>query len=97
MAADSTVSMYSRRRCGLCDEARAVVLAERARAPFAFEETFIDGDDDLERAYGLRVPVVLVDGVEAFEYRVDPAELTRLLETRTDGSGGGVWPTMPWW
>jgi hypothetical protein len=86
MGADSTVSMYSRRRCGLCDEARELVLAERAKTPFAFEETFIDGDDNLERAYGLRVPVVLIDGVEVFEYRVDPAGL-RALVGRSEAAG----------
>jgi hypothetical protein len=79
MAATSTVSMYSRRRCGLCDEARATILAERERTPFEFREVFIDGDDDLERAYGLRVPVVEVDGEERFEYHVDPTTFRRLV------------------
>ena len=82
MSTTSTVTMYSRRRCGLCDKARAVILAERDRLerPFGFEEVFIDGDDDLERGYGLRVPVVLIGGEEAFEYRVDPEQLRRLVE-----------------
>jgi hypothetical protein len=71
--------MYSRRRCGLCDEARAVVLAERDRTRFEFDEVFIDGDGGLEDAYGLRVPVIEIDGVEAFEYRVDPKALHGLL------------------
>jgi hypothetical protein len=71
--------MYSRRACGLCEEARAVILAERTRRPFGFEEVFIDGDDGLERDYGLRVPVVLVDGVERFEYQVAPRRLRALL------------------
>jgi len=72
--------MYSRRTCGLCDEARAVLLAERARgAPFEFEEVLIDGDEALERDYGVRVPVVEVDGREAFEFAVDPARLRGLL------------------
>jgi glutaredoxin len=71
--------MYSRRRCGLCDEARAVIEAARATAEFAFEETFIDGDDHLEREYGIRVPVVEVDGIERFEYHVDRNRLIGLL------------------
>jgi hypothetical protein len=73
--------MFSRRRCGLCDEARAVIVAEQGRDPrrFAFEEAFIDGDEGLESEYGLRVPVVLIDGVESFEYHVDPARLRALL------------------
>jgi glutaredoxin len=71
--------MFSRRTCGLCDEARAVVEVQRARDGFRYEEVFIDGDDDLERDYGLRVPVIEVDGVERFEYRVDPAALAALV------------------
>ena len=74
-----TVTMYSRRRCHLCDEAREVILAERRRTPFEFDERFIDGDDRLERDYGLRVPVVEVGGVEEFEYRVDPASFGELV------------------
>jgi predicted glycosyltransferase len=58
------VVVYSRKTCGLCDKARAVILAERDRTPFDFEEVFIDGDEDLERAHGLRVPVVEIDGLE---------------------------------
>jgi glutaredoxin len=69
------VTMYSRTTCDLCDQARETILAVRAEAPFSFEEVFVDGRDDLERAYGLRVPVVLIDGQEAFEVDVDPALL----------------------
>ena len=38
-----------------------------------------DGDDALELEFGLRVPVVEVDGEERFEYRVDPAALAALV------------------
>ena len=71
--------MYSRNTCGLCDKARAVIRAERDRSPFAFEEVFIDGDDDLERAHGMRVPVIEIDGVERFETFVDPRSFARLV------------------
>ena len=73
------VLMYSRRACHLCDEARAVLMAERERSSFSFEEIFIDGDDRLEHEHGLRVPVVVVDGVEEFEFSVKPDLLRSLL------------------
>jgi hypothetical protein len=78
MAGRPVVRMYSRRTCGLCDEARTVIQKVRDRSSFDFDEVFIDGDESLELAYGLRVPVVEVDGVEAFEFTVDPADLERL-------------------
>jgi glutaredoxin len=71
--------MYSRTICGFCDRAREVLLAVRAELPFEFEEVFVDGDETLEREYGLRVPVVLVNGVERFEIEVPADELRSLL------------------
>jgi hypothetical protein len=82
--------MYSRLRCHLCDDARAVVLAERERTPFVFVERAIDGDDDLERDYGLRVPVIEVDGVERFEYVVDAASFRALLAAIRSSDGRGA-------
>jgi hypothetical protein len=79
MTGGRTVVLYSRARCHLCDEARAIIVAERGRADFPFREVLIDGDDGLEREYGFRVPVVTVGGREEFEFAVDPARLRALL------------------
>jgi glutaredoxin len=77
--AGAVVRMYSRRTCGLCDEAREIILATRGRFSFEFDEVFIDGHDSLEREYGLRVPVVEVDGAEEFEFTVEPARFDQLV------------------
>ena len=69
------VVLYSRAGCHLCDVAREVLLAERATAAFDLVEVDVGGDDDLERGYGIRIPVVEIDGEERFEYEVDAAEL----------------------
>ena len=68
------VVMYVRPGCGLCAEAREVILAERARTPFAYREVDISGDEALELEYGIRIPVVEVDGRELFELRVPPRD-----------------------
>lgn len=73
------VLMYAREGCHLCDEAREAILRLRDELGFAYREVDIEGHPELERAHGLRIPVVLVDGEEAFEYRVDAAELRRRL------------------
>lgn len=75
----ATVRLYSRPGCHLCDEARAVIDAVRRGTPFAFEEVDISGDDALELAYGIRIPVVEVDGVERFEISVDAADLAEAV------------------
>jgi glutaredoxin len=74
-----TVVMYSRTTCGLCDEARELILAVRAEHPFEYEEVFVEGQADLERRYGQRVPVVLVNGEEEFDLHVDPQRLRGVL------------------
>jgi glutaredoxin len=68
---EPTVLMYSRPGCGLCDEAREVILAARERTTFAYREVDVSGSDELELEYGIRIPVVLIDGDELFELRVD--------------------------
>jgi hypothetical protein len=75
------VILYTREGCCLCDDAREVLLRVRGRHPSAFvlQERDIDGDDDLHRAYLERIPVVSIDGEEAFELFVGEPELERRL------------------
>ena len=75
------VLMYSRPGCGLCDRAREVILRERERTSFDYREVDISGDDALELEYGVRIPVVLVDGDERFEISVDAARLAEVVAT----------------
>jgi hypothetical protein len=74
-----TVVLYGRDGCCLCDEARELLLRVRDRQPFVLHERDIEADDDLHRTYLERIPVVTIDGSEAFELFVDELELERLL------------------
>lgn len=40
----------------------------------------VDGDEDLRRRHGERVPVVVIDGVERFRGRIDVRLLRRILQ-----------------
>jgi glutaredoxin len=71
----STVTLYTRPGCHLCDDARAVIERVRERAPFQLVEIDIESDDALHRAYLERIPVVELDGEELFEHFVDEATL----------------------
>jgi hypothetical protein len=75
----SKVVLYGREGCCLCDEARVVLERVRTTHPFVLEERDIEQDDALLRAYLERIPVVTIDGVEAFELFVDETELRRHL------------------
>ena len=73
------VVLFGRAGCCLCDEARDVLLRVRDQRPFVLHERDIEGDEALLRAYLERIPVVTIDGVEAFEFFVDESELLRRL------------------
>ena len=81
MRAVAEVLMYSRPVCGLCDRAREVVMSVRERTPFVYHEVDISGDDALELEYGIRIPVVLVNGRELFEIAVDAGRLAEAVAT----------------
>jgi hypothetical protein len=75
------VVLYGKAGCHLCEEAQAEIHAVRARRPFDLTEVDVSLDPVLHARYGERIPVVLVNDEEAFEFHVDPAELERLLDT----------------
>jgi hypothetical protein len=75
------VVLYGKAGCHLCEEARAEIDAVRARRPFDLTEVDVSLDPVLHARYGERIPVVLVEGEEAFEFHVDGEELARLLDT----------------
>ena len=71
----STVTLYTRPGCHLCDDARAAIERVRERTPFRLLEIDIESDDALHRTYLERIPVVELDGEQLFEYFVDEAML----------------------
>jgi glutaredoxin len=76
-----SVVLYTRPGCCLCDQARAVLERVRSRHHFDLRERDIEEDEALLRAYLERIPVVTIDGREAFELTVAEAELERALCT----------------
>jgi glutaredoxin len=73
------VTLYHAQGCHLCESAQRVLAEVRAEVPFELVEVDIGGDPALEDAYRERIPVVEVDGEEAFTYFVHPDGLRRRL------------------
>ena len=73
------VTLYGKPDCHLCDDARAVLERVRRDRGFELVERDITTDDGLHRAYLERIPVVVIDGEEAFELFVDAGELRQRL------------------
>ena len=75
------VTLYGKPGCCLCDEARAEVESVRERLGFELREVDVSLDPGAWARYGERIPVVEVDGEEAFELRVSASELEERLDT----------------
>lgn len=76
------VTLYTRAGCHLCEEAERVLVAERAVTPLELVTVDVDRDPRLQRRYGVRVPVVAIDGVELFELEVPHDLLRARLQAR---------------
>jgi len=68
------VTLISRDGCHLCETAEAVL--DRI-TPGQWERVDVESSIELEREYGDRVPVVLLDGAEHGYWRVEEARLLR--------------------
>ena len=68
------VRLYTRPGCHLCEEAKAAMLAAGCEDEYQLEEINIDEDPALRKSYALRIPVITINGREAFIYRLSPAE-----------------------
>jgi Glutaredoxin-like domain (DUF836) len=79
VASTPRVELVGADGCHLCESARRVVESVRAEVPFDLVETDITGVEELEVRYRERIPVVLVNGEEAFEHFVHPDGLKRRL------------------
>jgi glutaredoxin len=78
----STITVYSRPDCHLCEDAMIALRGLQDELGFALQERDIDRDEALQRAYFERIPVIALDGEELFDYFVDEKALRERLESR---------------
>lgn len=77
MRAEPEVIIYTRSGCGLCAHAQRLVAREARRANVITVD--VDRTEDLVDRYGVRVPVVEVDGVEVAELELLPGVVRRAV------------------
>ena len=83
MALPSGLVVLSREGCGLChDMLEALAALERDRSIPEVKVLDVDSDPELTRQFGLKVPVLLLDGSVICHYTLNSNELFRLLGRR---------------
>ena len=74
------LTLISRADCELCDRFLEEFSELRARMPLPpVDVVDVDSDATLQRRWGLKVPVLLLDGALVCGPKLDAAELRRLL------------------
>lgn len=75
----STIHVYRKPGCSLCDEALDLLDDVGERFDFALEVHNILEDDALFSKYRYRIPVVVIDGIERLELKFDEGQLDSTL------------------
>ncbi len=78
------VTIYTRRNCPLCDEAKAAIRDSGVAVSLC--EVDVDDDPELRRRYTDDVPVIVVGEVEAFRHRVTAGEFADWVRSSRKGS-----------
>jgi len=76
----TTITIYSRQGCHLCDDAENVLESLREELNFEIEVIDIDIDPELIKLYSDQVPVIHIDGNHHDFYKVDPLRFKSSLE-----------------
>jgi hypothetical protein len=76
----TTITIYSRHGCHLCDDAQRTLESLREELNFEIEVIYIDEDAELIKLYSDQVPVIHIDGVHHDFYKVDPTRFRSSLE-----------------
>jgi glutaredoxin len=74
------VVIYSRPGCHLCEEAKKVIEASGYRGEYTLEEINIESEPELLRRYRYDIPVITINGAEAFRHKLTADEFRKKLE-----------------
>ena len=64
------VVLYTKRDCGLCHEMKAAMKSAGCDELYTLEEVDIEQDAGLFELYRYEIPVLFINGVEAFRHRL---------------------------
>jgi glutaredoxin len=77
--AKANVIIYSRPGCHLCDDAKQAISAAGCQDEYTLAVINIESDPRLLAQYQYDIPVITIDGVEAFRHRLSPDAFRRRL------------------
>ena len=82
MTEKAQLILYTKPGCHLCDEMKQEMQRAGCAELYGMEEVNIETDPDLLARYRDEIPVLLIDGVEAFRHRLRAADFKARLPGR---------------
>jgi len=73
------VLIYSRHGCHLCEVAEKTATELQSEYSYQLSVEYIDGDPMLEKEYGEKVPVIMINGQPHDYWRIDRARFIEAL------------------
>ena len=86
MKAKARVILYTKPDCHLCEKAKVAIQAANCSELYTLEEINIESDAALFDRYRYDIPVIVINGVEAFRHRLAAREFRECL-MNTPGLG----------
>ncbi|MGH8205322.1 MAG: glutaredoxin family protein, partial [Steroidobacteraceae bacterium] len=92
-AARAGLVLLTRAECGLCEQMHAALLRLSTRVPLPpITLVDVDADPQLQRRWGLKIPVLLLDGSPVCRTRLDEQALSEAL-AQAARAGAGAAPS----
>ncbi len=80
------VILYTKAECGLCEEMKQQMLAANCSDLYELVEVDIETDANLFTQYRYEIPVLSINGVEAFRHRLTAEEFRAYVTSLSDGA-----------
>ena len=87
LAPSVRVVLYTKPGCGLCEEMKAAMSEAGCTALYTLEEVDIESEPELFARFQYEIPVLFINGVEAFRHRLRSDEFRAYVVRLIDELG----------
>jgi glutaredoxin len=78
------VVLYTKPECHLCEQMKEVMSQSSCAELYSLEEVDIESDAELFARYQYEIPILFINGVEAFRHRLRPDEFKEYVTSLVD-------------
>ncbi len=78
------VVLYTKANCGLCEKMKKQMRLAHCDDLYALQEVDIEDDPELFARYRYEIPVLFINGAEAFRHRLQAEEFRAYITSLSD-------------